>query len=395
MRRLIIIVIILIVLLGLISLVTSYVPTLDRLLGSSQSNLPGSTSTVKIVSEESVVVNVSKDVAPSVVTIAGKLSESVATPSQLNPFFFFGQPFPGQQEQPANPDQPQNIGSGFIVTSAGLIVTNKHVVSDASLKYSVTTNNGKTYPVQKIYRDSLNDIAIIQIDPAANSGNTLKPVKMGDSAHLQVGQLAIAIGTALGEFNNTVTTGVISGLGRGITAGSQFEGTVEELSDVIQTDAAINPGNSGGPLLNSSGQVIGVNTAVSQSGQNIGFALPINKIKDSINNFNSTGQFNRPYLGVAYQMITRDMAIRNDLPEGAYIQTVVKDSAADKAGIKVGDIIEKVDGQKLQSGKVELSTLISKKKVGDSMLLTIYREDDNGNTSTFDKKVTLEAAPQQ
>ena len=274
-------------------------------------------------------------------------------------------------------------------------MTNKHVVNDTSLKYSVTTNNGKTYSVQKIYRDPLNDIAIIQINPSDNAGNTLKPVRMGDSSRLQVGQLAIAIGTALGEFNNTVTTGVISGLGRGITAGSQLEGTVEELSDVIQTDAAINPGNSGGPLLNASGQVIGVNTAVSQSGQNIGFALPINKIKDSINNFNSTGQFNRPYLGVAYQVITRDMALRNDLPEGAYIQTVVAGSAADKAGIKVGDIIEKVDGEKLVAGKVELSTLIGRKKVGDSMTLVIYREDDSGTASTFEKKVILNSAPEQ
>ncbi|HVZ58845.1 MAG TPA: trypsin-like peptidase domain-containing protein, partial [Patescibacteria group bacterium] len=241
----------------------------------------------------------------------------------------------------------------------------------------------------------INDIALIKINPSDNAGNTLKPVVMGDSSHLQVGQLAIAIGTALGQFNNTVTTGVISGLGRGITAGSALEGTTEELSDVIQTDAAINPGNSGGPLLNSSGQVIGVNTAVSESGQNIGFALPINKIKDSINNFNTTGQFNRPYLGVAYQMITQAMAVRNSLPEGAYVETVVSGSAADKAGVKEGDIIEKVDGQKLVANTNELSTIIAKKKVGDSMTLTIYRESDNGNSSTFDVKVTLGQAPQQ
>lgn len=393
MRKLVIIVIVLVILLGLISISTSSLPTLSHLISPAQTVLPGSKNTVKVVSEESVVIAVSKDVAPSVVTIAGKLNGSVATPNQINPFFFFGLPFQG--EQPSSPDQPKNIGSGFIVTKDGLIVTNKHVVSDTSLKYSVTTNNGKTYSVQKIYRDPLNDIAIIQINPRDNAGNTLKPVKMGDSSRLQVGQLAIAIGTALGEFNNTVTTGVISGLGRGITAGSQFEGTVEELSDVIQTDAAINPGNSGGPLLNASGQVIGVNTAVSQSGQNIGFALPINKIKDSINNFNSTGQFNRPYLGVAYQVITRDMALRNDLPEGAYIQTVVADSAADKAGIKVGDIIEKVDGEKLVAGKIELSTLIAQKKVGDSMILTIYREDDSGKPSTFEQKVILNSAPEQ
>lgn len=399
MRRLVIIVIVLIALLAGISVVSNYAPNLGQYFGTSstpQQFLPDSTDKVKIVSEESVVTGVVKDAAPSVVTIAGESTQS-QNPFNDNsaPYFFFGIPIPNQGQGQPTPSQPENIGSGFIVRSDGYIVTNKHVVSDTSLKYTVTTNNNKKYNVDKIYRDPLNDIAIIKINPADNAGNTLRPLALGDSDKLQVGQLAIAIGTALGEFNNTVTTGVISGLGRGITAGSAYEGTAEQLDNVIQTDAAINPGNSGGPLLNSAGQVIGVDTAVSQSGQNIGFALPINTVKESINNFNQTGQFNRPYLGVAYEMVTPDIAQRNSLPQGAYIQTVVPNSAADKAGLQQGDIITKVDGRNVVAKTNELSQIISKKKVGDSMTLTVYREDSNGKGSTTEITVTLEQAPQQ
>ncbi len=389
MKKLVLLVGVLLILLLVVINAAKYTPQFTKFLQQKQKV----TETVKVTSEESVVTQVVKNVAPSVVTIAA-IEKEGSSQNQFNPFDFFGIPSQGS-DSTFDPSKPQNIGSGFIVTADGFVVTNRHVVSDTSLSYVVITNNGKQYKAAKVYRDPLNDIGIIKIDPSENSGNTLSPVVMGDSSTLQVGQLAIAIGTALGEFNNTVTTGVISGLGRGITAGSTFEGTIEELSDVIQTDAAINPGNSGGPLLNSSGQVIGVNTAVSQSGQNIGFALPINTIKESIKNFNATGQFSRPYLGVAYQMIARDVAIQNELPEGAYIQTVVPDSSADKAGLKRGDIITKVDGQKLQVGIRELSTLIQKKKVGDTMSLDVYRENEDNSKQNFQKKVVLQEAPNQ
>jgi S1-C subfamily serine protease len=343
---------------------------------------------VKIVSEESVVIDVVKNAEPSVVTIAAKRSGDA--PVQLSPFSFFGF---DTSELEEGEDDPQNIGSGFIVTKDGLVVTNKHVVNNTSYEYQVHVSNGKKYAVKQIYRDPTNDIAILKVDPNENRGNNLKPVVLGDSNKIQVGQLAIAIGTALGEFNNTVTTGVVSGVGRGILAGDQVEMSVEELSDVIQTDAAINPGNSGGPLLNSSGQVIGVNTAVSRSGQNIGFALPINTIKDSISNFNITGKFDRAYLGVGYKLIDQKLAIANDLPAGAYIQTVVDGSAAQKAGIKPGYVITHIDKKKLVAGKYEISTIVSKKKIGDKLTLTIYSEDANGNATTKDIVVTLSAAP--
>lgn len=396
MRRLIIVCIVLVALLAAIIVAGKVLPSITDIFDQPQSTLhflPESTDKVKIVSEESVVTSVVKSAAPSVVTIAATETSDNFSNQFSDPFSFFGIPLPNQTQP--GPAEPQNIGSGFIVKDDGFIVTNKHVVSEESFKYVVITNNGKKYNVQKIYRDPLNDIAIVKIDPKDNPGNTLKALALGDSDKLQVGQLAIAIGTALGEFNNTVTTGVISGLGRGITAGSAFEGTAEQLDDVIQTDAAINPGNSGGPLLNSSDQVIGVNTAVSQSGQNIGFALPINKVKESIDNFNATGQFNRPYLGVAYVMISKEAALRNELPEGAYIQTVVPGSAADKAGLKEGDIITSIDGKKLEVKKSELSTIISKKKVGDTLSINYFRENEDGKTSNSSVKVTLEAAPQK
>jgi serine protease Do len=390
MRRLIILVIILLFILGLLSAVKQYSPQL--LHAGKQANIlqQGSGSqNVKIVTEESVVIDVVKKSGPSVVTIA----ETSPQLSQSNdPFSFFTSP---GERSGTQSDEPQNIGSGFLVTNEGYVVTNKHVVSDSGAKYTVVTQTDKKYAVEKIYRDPLNDIAILKINPAQNN-ETLKPLELGDSSKLQVGQLVIAIGTPLGEFNNSVTTGVVSGLGRGITAGSAFEGFAEQLDNVIQTDAAINPGNSGGPLLNSGGQVIGVNTAVSQSGQGIGFALPINVIKDSLKNFNETGQFNRPFLGVQYQMITRDEALRNEIPEGAYIRNVVSGSAADKAGVQQGDIVTKIDGQKLEAGKLELAQIVSKKKVGDNMTMTIWRDNGEGSAAkTIDVSLTLESSPQQ
>lgn len=387
MKKLVLLLIALGLLLWAVISTSQVFPQLAPFLGSQNNELQTADGPISVLPQEDVVISVVKNVSPSVVTIAARIQE---TP-QDDPFSFFGFPIPEQE----NSDEPQNIGSGFIVTADGLIVTNKHVVNDAETEYTVITSNEKRYTVRRIYRDPLNDIAILKIDPSQNIGTTLKPVTLGDSEKLQVGQLAIAIGTPLGEFSNTVTTGVISGLGRGITAGSIYEGFIERLDDVIQTDAAISPGNSGGPLLNSTGQVIGVNTAVSISGQNIGFALPINTIKESINNFNQTGQFNRPFLGVSYRMITSQLAIRTELPEGAYIQTVVEGSAADKAGIREGDIITEIDGQKIIAEDKEISTIIARKKVGDKMNLKVSSVNNEGERSIRNITVILEAAPEQ
>lgn len=344
--------------------------TVNRLLPFfSQQNVPSiatSLDRLKVVSEENVIIDAVEKVSPSVVTVGISQTRRVGDIFEFNPF----DPFSPFQQRPGRSEKiEQDIGSGFVISQDGLIVTNKHVVSVPDAKYRVITKDDKTYDVVKIYRDPDNDLAIVKINATG-----LKPIELGDSDKIKVGQMAIAIGTALGEFRNTVTVGVISGVGRGITAGSPFEGFAEKLDNVIQTDAAINPGNSGGPLLNSSGQVIGVNTAVSSEGQNIGFALPINVVKEAVNNFNSTGQFNRPFLGVEYRMISRQMAVLNEIPEGAYIMSVVEGSPAEKAGVEAEDIITKIDGAKVTDSN-DLAKIIGKKKVGDTVELTIWRNE--------------------
>lgn len=342
---------------------------------------PSQGDNTRVVTEESVTIDVVKKVSPAVVTVGITKSQPVFNFEDrfgFGPFGFFETPTPRQQ---GTRQIRQDIGSGFVVRNDGLVVTNKHVVSDPAAKYRVITTDNKSYNVQRIYRDPINDLAILKINASG-----LPTVELGDSSKLQVGQFAIAIGTALGEFRSTVTTGVVSGLSRGITAGSPFEGS-EKLNDVIQTSAAINPGNSGGPLLNSSGQVIGVNVAVASEAQNIGFALPINLLKNSLKTFEANGQFTkRAFLGVEYRMVTRDLAILNEIPEGAYVQSVVEDSPAAKAGVEQGDIVTKIDGKQLRETEGGLASIISSKKPGQTVDLTIYKGD--GKTETVKAVLT-------
>ncbi|OGM08637.1 hypothetical protein A2159_03790 [Candidatus Woesebacteria bacterium RBG_13_34_9] len=345
---------------------------LDKFISrTSDSNSKGGTIEQKILNEESVVIDVADKVSPSVVTV------SINTPQRRILEF---NPFGGGLHSRIEGGEPQDIGSGFIVSKDGLIVTNKHVVDNTSATYQVITKDGKEYTVEKISRDPSNDLAVLKIN-----ANDLKPVDLGDSTNLKVGQFVIAIGTALGEFRHTVTTGVISGLGRGITAGSVFQGYVERLDDVIQTDAAINPGNSGGPLLNSNGQVIGINVAVAQGAQNIGFAIPVNLVKDALIQFEKTGSFaSKPFLGVEYQMIDKDTAILNKVPQGAYVVTVVTGSPAEKAGVEVGDIIIKLDNEDVISGSGGLADIIARKKAGQVVEVEIWRDGE-----TLKKSLTL------
>lgn len=336
---------------------------------------PQTLEKIKIVTEESVVTDIVEKVSPSVVTVSVEQHLVQLTP--LDPFGLFKSPRDkGEREQ--------NIGSGFIVAKDGLIVTNKHVVSTKN-KYQVLDKDGKKYKVEKIYRDPANDVAILKI-----TASNLKPVEMGDSTNLKVGQLVVAIGTPLGEFSGSVTKGIISGLGRGITTGSPFEGYVERLDNVIQTDAAINPGNSGGPLVNSGGQVIGINTAVASGAQNIGFAIPINLVREALDNFNRTGGFSRPYLGVSYKIITKELAVSQELPEGAYVVEVAPNQAADKAGVKAGDVITKIDGEKILANEGGLAKMIAGKKVGQSIKLTVWR-----NKKEIELTATLAETPQE
>lgn len=346
------------------------------LLQIKTKNLPSVSTRLR---EESFIIedkaaDLVDEVGPSVVTVGISKTQRIVDPFSdqfFDPFGIFENP----KSVPSQRKIESDIGSGFIISEDGTVVTNKHVVSDMEAKYRVITRDDKTYSVEKIYRDPSNDLAILKINASG-----LKSVTLGDSSKLRVGQFVMAIGTALGEFRNTVTTGVVSGLGRVITAGDPFGGYQEKLDNLIQTDAAINPGNSGGPLLDSAGEVIGVNAAVSQDAQNIGFALPINVVKDALSNFEKTGSFNRAFLGVKYRMIGKDLAKLKDLPEGAWVSEVISGSPAEKAGFKQGDIIKKADGVALTENGTDLAKAISNKKVGDKMTLII---DRNGEEKTI------------
>ena len=383
MRRLILLILVLIGVLFLISAAQTYIPQIFN-VDTSRFAQEQTDQNIKVVTEESVTIDIVKKTGPSVVTVAAaNISEGNETPFDFGPFF--GLP----DEEQEGPRTPQDIGSGFIIGTEGLVVTNKHVVSDPDIEYRVITSNDKEYTVQRIYRDPLNDIALLQIDLAQNPGEQLKVLELGDSSKLQAGQYVAAIGTSLGEFRNSVTTGVISGLGRGITAGSPYEGAVERLDNVIQTDADINPGNSGGPLFNSSGQVIGINTAVSASGQNIGFAIPINVIKESLNNFNETGMFERPYLGVSYRIVNEEVARINELPQGAFVQEVIQGSSAEEAGIQREDVLTEIDGRAINED-TPLSSFISQKKIGDTITVTLIRGEE-----TLEVEAVLKVAPEE
>jgi S1-C subfamily serine protease len=315
----------------------------------------------QVLREESAVISVAESVSPSVVTV------SIQTPERRVVQF---DPFNGFRSQ-VQGGVPQDIGSGFVVSESGLVITNKHVVGSEG-SYKVIDKEGNEHSVTAIHRDPSNDLAILETDMANG-----KPVKLGSSEELKVGQFVIAIGTALGEFRHTVTTGVVSGLGRGITAGSAYEGFVERLDNVIQTDAAINPGNSGGPLLNASGEVIGVNVAVAAGAENIGFALPIDLVRKGIDEYKASGTFaSKAFLGVEHSMISREAALLNEVPQGAYVSNVLPDSAASNAGIKSGDIITKINGESVSDSNDGLPGLISKYNVGDNVTVELWRDGD-------------------
>lgn len=323
--------------------------------------------------EDRAVVSVVERGSPAVVSI-------VITKDVPKVRSFFGLPFYGRsQDQGESTRQTVGYGSGFFVSQDGYIVTNKHVVSDTKAEYTVITSDGKELPATVLALDPINDVAVIKAN-----GDGFPALPLGDSDQIRVGQTVIAIGNPLGEFANSVSRGIISGLKRELTAGTSY-GQEEVLRDIIQTDAAINPGNSGGPLLNLDGSVIGINVAVAQGAENIGFAIPVNQIKRSVDEVKRTGRIAVPYIGVRYVLLNEDIAAEAGLPYsyGALIQrgenltdfAVIPGSPADKAGLVENDIILEIDGQKVDE-KHSLAVLIASHQVGDSVKFRIAHKGD-------------------
>ncbi len=340
-------------------------------------------------SEEAMTIAAVKKVQPAVVSIIIKKSVN-AIYNDSNSNFYFIDPFTGQRVNPKtapttnpnNSSQEKEIGggTGFIVSKDGYIVTNKHVVSDKGATYSVFLSDGTEFKAKLLDTDPLNDLAVLKID----GNNNLPTVELSDSTAIQVGQTVLAIGNSLNEYRQTVSKGIVSGMNRTITASDQSGSSQEELNGVIQTDAAINPGNSGGPLINLSGQVIGINTAIDRSGQSIGFAIPINDAKFIIDSIKANGRVVRPQLGVRYMMVTKPLAQANNLPRdyGALVIrgsdneiAVIPGSAADKAGIVENDIILEINGQKLDD-KNQLAKVIQQFKAGDTVTLKVYQKGE-------------------
>ncbi|MBI2021067.1 trypsin-like peptidase domain-containing protein [Candidatus Giovannonibacteria bacterium] len=337
-----------------------------------------------------LIQDIANRVSPAVVSVIASKDVPVIEQYYVDPLpqdDFFRQFIPElqipQYRQKGTVKQQVSSGTGFFVAEDGTLITNRHVVEDKDAEYTILTNDGKKIKAKVIARDPLNDMAVLK----AEEGSKFPIIQLGDSSAVKIGQTVIAIGNALGEFQNTVSVGVISGLKRNITASGAKSGP-EELSEVIQTDAAINPGNSGGPLLNLKGEAIALNTAIAEGAQNVGFSIPINQIKRSLKEAQKLGKISYPYLGVRYIIITPEIKEKYKLNSdyGAYIVDgqgvnepgVLLNSPASKAGLTKGDIILEFSGIKVTKDN-PLNKLIQEKQVGDKISVK-YKRDGHENT---------------
>lgn len=347
----------------------------------------------RVIEEDSLVVGIVEKASPAVVSIVA--SKDVPKVRNTGPFggfpFFFVDPYQQEESGPQGSDtERQRVGSGtgFFVTEDGLIVTNKHVVSDESADYTVLLDGGKEYPAVVLARDPINDLAVIKVE-----GSGFPTLELGDSDALKAGQTVIAIGNSLGEFANSVSKGIISGLRRDLVAGTGF-GDEEQLTDIIQTDAAINPGNSGGPLLDVSGKIIGVNVAVARGAENVGFALPSNQLRRIVEDVKATGKISSAYMGVRYTLLDEQAQKDNALPfaYGALVLrgtrptefAVIPGSPADKAGIVENDIILEIDGQRIDA-EHPLGNVLAKYRPGETVTVKLWHKGE-----TKDIRVILE-----
>jgi len=360
----------------------------------NQTNDPSTSLTQQrqiVTGESRLISQIAKSVGPSVVSVNVNITTTSDAPA--DPFGLFG--FAQPQAQTA-----RAAGTGIILSSDGVILTNRHVVPDGTTKVSVTLSDGtELKDVSVLGRTSDNDtldVAFLKVHDL--KGKKLQPATIGRSSTLQVGDNVVAIGNALGEFQNTVTSGIVSGFGRSVAAGDSSDSSaVENLSDLIQTDAAINEGNSGGPLVNLNGAVVGLNTAIAGGAQNIGFAIPIDDIHGLIEQVLKTGHFARPYLGVRYVSLSPSVADELNLKtnDGAFIApavdsaspSVIAGGPADKAGLKERDIITAVDGAKIDQSH-SLTSRLAGHKPGDRIVLTVLRDG-----RTIDVSITLGTLP--
>jgi serine protease Do len=361
---------------------------------SQSPEIGGVIGTTEGVEKESPVVQVVERASGAVVSIVA--TKDVPVIEQYfedlpNGFFSpFGFQAP-QLRQRQNGTETQEVGaaSGFLVSSDGLIVTNKHVVNRSDVDYSVFLSDGSKHAARVVARDPVHDIAIVKIE-----GSNFPALQFGSSEQLKAGQSIVVIGNPLGDFPNSVSTGVVSGLARSIVAGDSL-GQSEQLKNVIQTDAAINPGNSGGPMLNLRGEVVGVNVAMAAGSENIGFALPSDLVKSVVESVQATGEIARPFLGVRYTQITPVIQEQNRLPfdygvlvvggEQPSELAVVPGSPADKAGLEEGNIILEIDGGRLEP-EHSLAEAIQAKKVGEQVSLTVWQAGETRQiTITLEK----------
>lgn len=350
--------------------------------------------------EESGIIETVEKVSPAVVSVVVTKNLPLYRQNNIDPFenFFYDDFFGFPRLEIPTPEQNQpeetetekrkvGAGSGFIFSKEGLVVTNKHVVEDKNAEYTVILNNGTEYNAKILGLDPLNDLAVLQIE-SKESLESLPFLTLGDSDAIKIGQKVVAIGNALAEYENTVTTGVISAKGRNIVAGGSMQGA-ESLNNLLQTDAAINPGNSGGPLCNLKGEVIGINTAIATNANGIGFAIPINDVKQVIESVQKYGKIVRPMLGIRYVLIDAEHKPELGLSEkfefdyGALITgdpnskkyAVVPGSPADKAGLLKDDIVLEVDGEKIDRVEI-LKNITTKHQIGDILNLKIWREGE-------------------
>lgn len=343
------------------------------------------------ISYEQAIIDAVQSASPSVVSIVISKNMPVYEQEIINPF---GEDFPGfefeipQYVQKGTKYQEIGAGSGFIVSEDGLVLTNKHLVLDKAADYTVVTNEGKKYDAKVVALDPVQDLAVIKIktDSAKNpvEAERFPSIKLGDSNGIRIGQGAIAIGNALGQFTNTVSVGVVSGLKRTVSASNQSGSFSETLEGIIQTDAAINFGNSGGPLINLRGEVIGVNTATAEGAQTVGFAIPINIAKRDINQIIATNKITYAFLGVRYVLVDDKVKKEHTLSVdyGAYVlrgengeAAITADSPAKTAGLKEKDVILTFNGEKVTKDN-SLASIIAKYTPGDKVTLKVLRGEE-------------------